>query len=55
MRRSQIALLTLDTFGNGEEDAGNEGFAVVGLLEGGDLFTKTRAVKMSDTWTLTLN
>ena len=30
----------LGTFRDGKEDTGNEGFAVVGLLEDGDLFSK---------------
>lgn len=33
---------SLRAFGDGEEDAGNEGFRVVGLLEDDDLFTETR-------------
>lgn len=35
---------TLNTFGNGEEDTGDEGFGVVGLLENDDLLTKARTV-----------
>jgi hypothetical protein len=33
---------SLSAFGDGEEDAGDEGFGVVGLLEDDDLFTETR-------------
>lgn len=33
----------LDTLGDGEEDASNEGLGVVGLLENLDLLAKTRA------------
>lgn len=32
---------TLRTLGNREEDTGDEGFAIVGLLEDGDLLSKT--------------
>jgi hypothetical protein len=32
----------LGAFGNGEEDAGNEGLGIVGLLEDLDLLAKTR-------------
>jgi hypothetical protein len=32
---------TFNSFGDGEEDACDERFAVMGLLEDGDLFTKT--------------
>lgn len=38
----------LNTFGNGEEDAGDEGFGIVGLLKDDDLFTKTRTVDVND-------
>lgn len=33
---------TLCTFGNRQEDRGDKGLAVVGLLKDGDLFAKTR-------------
>lgn len=36
---------TLRALGDGEENAGDEGFGVVGLLENGDLFAKTGTVK----------
>lgn len=39
---------TLHTFGNGEQDAGDEGFGVVGLLENDDLLTETRSVIFND-------
>ena len=35
---------SLSTLGDGEDDAGDEGLGVVGLLEDLDLLTKTRAV-----------
>lgn len=38
------ARLTLNALRNGEQDAGNESLAVVGLLENSDLLAKTRAV-----------
>ena len=34
----------LDAFGDGEEDAGHESFAVVGLLEHDDLLPQARAM-----------
>lgn len=40
----------LDALGYGEEDAGDEGFAVVWLLEDFDLFSKTRPGKKSVGW-----
>jgi hypothetical protein len=38
----------LNTFGNGEEDTGDEGLGVVGLLENDDFLTKTRTVDVND-------
>lgn len=38
---------TLNAFGNGEEDAGDEGLGVVGLLEDDDLLAKTRTVMVN--------
>lgn len=35
------AMRTIDAFGDGEEDAGDKGLAVVRLLEDGDLFAET--------------
>lgn len=35
----------LYTFGNGEEDGGDEGLAVVGLLEDSDLLAKSRGAR----------
>ena len=37
----------LSTLGDRKEDAGDEGFAVVRLLEDGDLFSKTRPTEIS--------
>jgi hypothetical protein len=37
----------LNAFGNGEEDTGDEGLGVVGLLENDDFFAKTRTVNVS--------
>ena len=39
-----LDLLTLGSFGDGEDDTGNESFTVVRLLEDLDLLSKTRAV-----------
>ena len=45
---------SLNTFGYGEEDASDERFAVVGLLEDFDLFSKSRAIEMSVRWSKTV-
>ena len=44
-RRRGVAVLTLDTLGDGQENAGDEGLAVVRLLEDDDLLSKTGAVR----------
>jgi hypothetical protein len=40
-----MLLLTLNTLGDGQQDAGHEGFTVVILLEDLDLLSKTRAIE----------
>ena len=37
---------TVCTLGNGQEDRGDKGLAVVGLLKDGDLFAKTRSARL---------
>ena len=39
-----LDLLTLGSFGDGEDDTGNESFTVVRLLEDLDLLSKSRAI-----------
>lgn len=39
---------TLNTFGDGEEDASDEGLGVVGLLEDDHLLAETRTVDVND-------
>ena len=39
---------TLNAFGNGEKDTGDEGFGVVGLLENDDLLSKTRTIIVNE-------
>lgn len=41
----QECMHTLNTFRDGQQNAGDEGLAVVRLLEDGDLLSKTRAIE----------
>lgn len=43
-----VEMRTFSAFGDREENARNEGFAVVLLLENGDLLSKTRPAVLSE-------